>query len=89
MDQLRLQIRGRVHGVGFRAFVLREATALRLKGVVRNLGDGSVEIEAEGSRADLERLVARARRGPAHAVVQDVIPQWGEGASRFHDFRID
>jgi acylphosphatase len=89
MDQLRLQIRGRVQGVGYRAFVRREAAALRLNGVVRNLDDGSVEIEAEGPRADLERLLDRARRGPSHAEVRDVTSQWGEGASRFHDFRID
>ena len=47
-------VRGRVQGVGFRWFVLREAMALRLDGWVANTPEGSVQCVAEGLRPDLE-----------------------------------
>jgi acylphosphatase len=65
-------IRGRVQGVGFRWFVMREAQRLRLGGYARNLPDGSVEVVSEGSDGDLEKLEHALRRGPSHARVDDV-----------------
>jgi len=60
----RLRAHGRVQGVGFRAFVRREADGLGLDGWVRNRVDGSVEILVAGDGAVVEELVSRARRGP-------------------------
>jgi len=63
---------GRVQGVGFRWWVWREATRLGLRGLARNLRDGSVEVVAEGSDGalmDLERLLAQ---GPPAAQVERV-----------------
>jgi len=56
-------VRGRVQGVGFRWFVHREAAALGLKGWVRNTDNGSVELTAAGSEAQLAELRAALRRG--------------------------
>ena len=67
---------GRVQGVGFRWFVLREAMALRLDGWVANTRDGSVQCVAEGLRPDLELLLERLREGPPAAVVERVIEAW-------------
>ncbi len=64
--------RGRVQGVGYRWFVEREATHLRLDGWVANRSDGSVEVVAEGRAEELERLVSALREGPAAADVSDV-----------------
>jgi len=58
--------------VGFRAFVLRRAQSLGVSGWVRNLADGSVELEAEGHEDALERLVDEVTRGPAGARVTGV-----------------
>jgi acylphosphatase len=60
----RMIVEGRVQGVGFRAFVTREARRLPLAGFVRNLADGSVEIVAAGPSEAIEALAAAARRGP-------------------------
>jgi hypothetical protein len=49
MHRLHAVVHGRVQGVGFRYFVMREARALGLSGWVRNQADGSVEVEAEGA----------------------------------------
>ena len=67
---------GRVQGVGFRWFVLREAMALRLDGWVANTPDGSVQCVAEGLRPDLELLLERLREGPPAAIVERVIEAW-------------
>jgi acylphosphatase len=63
---------GRVQGVGFRYFVVREARALGLRGWVRNLVDGSVEVQAAGQAGSLGRLEEALRLGPAHARVDRV-----------------
>jgi acylphosphatase len=66
---LRIVVEGRVQGVGFRAFVAREAGRLALEGWARNRRDGTVEIVAGGPAAAVEALVAAARRGPPAARV--------------------
>jgi len=70
--RIRCVVRGRVQGVGFRWFVLREAERLGLGGVVRNLRDGSVEVLAEGSSDALAELEGILRRGPRSARVDGV-----------------
>jgi acylphosphatase len=68
----RYLVRGRVQGVGYRYFVLREAAALGVTGFARNRSDGAVEVVAEGSDATLSDLEARLRQGPAFAEVTDL-----------------
>ena len=68
----RFLVRGRVQGVGFRWFVLREASALGLAGFVRNLPDGSVEVVARGSEAAIAALEGCLVRGPLPAHVEAV-----------------
>jgi acylphosphatase len=67
-----LSIRGRVQGVGFRAFVEDEATLRSLRGWVRNRRDGSVEAVAVGPSEDVDALVQALRRGPRTARVDAV-----------------
>jgi acylphosphatase len=70
---LLLRIRGRVQGVGYRAFVRDHATRLRLRGWTRNRTDGSVEVLLAGDRAAASALIAVLRRGPAGARVVDLL----------------
>lgn len=69
---LRFFVTGRVQGVGFRAFLVREANALGLEGWARNRSDGSVEALAAGPEAAVGALLDAARRGPPAARVDDV-----------------
>jgi acylphosphatase len=85
---LRAIVHGRVQGVGFRYFVLEVATGLGLTGYVRNRPDGSVEVEAEGSRDSLELLLAELRRGPSLSHVERVAESWSEAASAFTGFGV-
>ena len=81
-----LLIRGRVQGVGFRYYAAHQARVLALGGFIRNLPDGRVESEVEGSKEAVEAFIDRVRRGPAGSVVADVdvraIDPLGEEAFR-------
>ena len=72
MAAARFLVHGRVQGVGFRWFVLREAERLGVRGVARNLPDGAVEVIAEGTEQALTALERVVRRGPAMARVEGV-----------------
>lgn len=74
--RLEAVVRGVVQGVGFRFFVVREASALGLDGWVANRADGTVELAAEGERRALEALAARLHEGPAGALVEHVAAAW-------------
>ncbi len=74
--RVHLVVSGRVQGVAFRAYTEDEARRLGVSDWVRNLPDGRVEVEAEGERAALEKLVAFCRRGPPAARVDDVDVRW-------------
>ncbi len=81
-------VRGRVQGVGFRYSAVREARRLGLRGTVANLPEGSVGVQAEGSRATLEAFLAWLRRGPPGARVSGVDVQWGQATGRFTSFDV-
>jgi acylphosphatase len=71
-------VRGRVQGVFFRGFVQRNARRLGISGYVRNLPDGSVEVQAEGERARLKELEEHLRTGPPASSVREVVTDWSE-----------
>ena len=62
-------VRGRVQGVGYRAWVEDEATGRRLEGWVRNRRDGSVEAVFSGAEDIVAAMIASCRRGPPLARV--------------------
>lgn len=85
---LKAKVRGRVQGVFYREFVRQHADRLGLYGYVCNLPDGSVEVYAEGEKANLERLVGYLRTGSPASRVDEVVVDWPGGTGEFHDFRI-
>jgi acylphosphatase len=81
-------VKGRVQGVGFRAFVHRQATALELTGFVRNRWDNTVEVLAEGYLAQLEKMQAALERGPTGSNVTAVETTWIPATGKFTDFEV-
>jgi acylphosphatase len=71
----RVTIRGRVQGVGYRAWVEHQARAHGLEGWVRNKTDGSVEALFSGPQDVVADMVASCRRGPSSARVDAVIEE--------------
>lgn len=76
---LKAHIRGHVQGVGFRVFIRSAAWHLGVRGFVRNMPDGTVQLVAAGPRASLERLLQEVWRGPAGAHVLSVDSEWESG----------
>ena len=81
-------VHGFVQGVGFRYYVLQRAQSLGLKGWVRNLYDGTVEVHAEGPENQLQQLLMVLSQGPRGSRVTRVehLPVTPTGS--FIDFRI-
>jgi acylphosphatase len=86
--RLEATIRGRVQGVGFRYFVLREATGLGLSGWVANRADGGVECQAEGPRDRLEALLRSLQDGPPGAWVDRIDARWSSATGHADGFSV-
>jgi acylphosphatase len=68
----RFIVRGLVQGVGFRYWTSRHAQRLGLRGRVRNLGDGTVQVDVEGTIALIGSLRDAIRKGPPGARVESI-----------------
>ncbi|HIE29165.1 TPA: acylphosphatase [Candidatus Poribacteria bacterium] len=86
--QYHILVSGWVQGVGFRYFARARAMMLGIKGYVRNLRSGQVEVVAEGSKSDLETFVHYLRRGPEFSRVTDVKIEEQPYSGRYHNFRV-
>ena len=89
LASVRVMVYGRVQGVFFRAFTSRQASELGLSGYVRNLPDGkAVEVQAEGERDRLKRLIDHLKDGPPGARVERVETTWAEYTGSYSGFSI-
>jgi acylphosphatase len=87
--RLSATIYGRVQGVYFRYFVRNVARKLSLKGYVRNLASGdAIEVQAEGDKPQLDRLLEQLKAGSPGARVKRVEIDWSDYSGQFTDFRI-
>ena len=82
----RIEIRGRVQGVGYRGSMIEQARRLQLRGWVRNRRDGSVEALVHGPQAAIDQIVAWARVGPRWASVASVEVLEADGSGAFDSF---
>ena len=71
MKTIRIKISGNVQGVMFRKFIKDEADKLEIKGHVRNLESGEVEVMAEGTPENVDKMVACCKKGAPHSVVKN------------------
>jgi len=88
MLQIHAFASGRVQGVNFRYYTYRKATQLNLKGYARNLDDGRVEILAQGSRDDLDRLIEFIKSNPGLSFITDLKIGWEETKTELSEFCI-
>ena len=86
--RLEAVVAGRVHGVGFRLFVLGAARALGVRGWVANEPAGRVRVVAEGPEPQLRRLLEQLHAGPPAATVEHVSEDWAPASGAFHGFEI-
>lgn len=72
MKTYHIIVKGKVQGVGFRSFTKSIALALNITGIVRNLSDASVYIEATGTQQNLQQFIQQCHQGPIWAMVEAV-----------------
>ncbi len=87
--RLQATIHGKVQGIFFRKFTVKNAKKLGLTGWVKNMPDGTVKVKAEGEKSDLEELVKHLHTGPQLAKVAKVETKFSESDRKKYDhFRV-
>jgi acylphosphatase len=82
-------VHGKVQGVYFRASTRKRAVELNLTGYIRNLSDGmSVEVQVEGKKAQIDKLLEYLKQGPPGAKVDKVDIEWMEYTGSYKEFSI-
>lgn len=70
--QKHIFISGKVQGVGFRAFIRREAAVLNIRGWAKNLIDGRVEAVIQGDKNKVAQMIEKLKEGPSYARVDNL-----------------
>lgn len=81
-------ISGYVQGVGYRFFAQDEAKIFEIKGYVRNVREGKVEVFAEGTKENIEKFIERLKQGPFGSVVANVEVDWVDYKNQYNAFDI-
>lgn len=89
MKRAHIFVSGMVHGIGYRSYARNYARELGLKGFVKNLRDGRVEIVAEGYDKQIQTLLQLLRKGPWGSKVKDIQIDWEDPKNEYEDFRVE
>ena len=81
-------IKGKVQGVSFRYFTLKQAQELNIVGWVRNIPNGTVEAVAQGNKINLELFINKLKQGSSLSRVDDVILNWEHQEKDYENFAI-
>ena len=88
MKRCHIIVHGTVQGVFYRTYTKNAAAILNIKGWVRNLPNGSVEIVAEGKEQDIKQFIIKLRKGSPASAVEEIDTEWSETKKEFSDFEI-
>ena len=86
--RIHVLVSGKVQGVFYRANTRLLANELGVKGWIKNLQDGNVEIIAEGRKNALDKLIEFCNRGPVGAKVENVDVSWDKPKKEFDIFDV-
>ena len=81
---VRIYIDGTVQGVFFRAFIKENAERHNVKGFIRNLESGKIEVFLEGDSDDVNKMIELCEKGPKHAQIRNVQIK----PEKFQDFKV-
>ena len=87
-ERVRVRYTGEVQGVGFRYTTSRIARRFDLTGHVANCPDGSVRLEAEGTREEVQAFLEAVRRSPLGPGIRGETTSWGPAGGRGSGFEI-
>ncbi len=86
--RIHIWVKGRVQGVGFRAFAQQAGVELHLTGWVRNVGYDIVETVAEGPRERLEKFEDAIKKGPRAGKVEEARVEWETAQDEYQNFSV-
>ena len=84
-----IRVTGRVQGVGYRYYAMRQANEYGLNGYVKNRGDGSVELQVEGEKEIIERFKSFLEQGPDFSSVDDVEISYDKYLAKYDRFSVE
>jgi acylphosphatase len=84
----KIVVKGTVQGVFFRRFVKENADEIGLKGFVRNLEEGDVEIFVEGEKEKCLKLAEILKKGPPHSQIRNILLEEKKFSGEFKEFKI-
>ena len=85
---VKIIIKGRVQGVSYRYFTLKQAQSFNISGWVKNEDNGDVGAYAEGDRESLDQFINYLKKGPSFSRVDDVILNWEAEDKSYNEFNI-
>lgn len=85
---LKLTINGTVQGIFFRQFCKENAEKLNLKGYVRNLESGDLELLLEGNKEDIDKMCHIVKGGTPHSQIRTIRAEEKKWSGVFKDFSI-
>jgi len=88
IKRARITVKGRVQGIFFRSSTKRIAAKLGLKGYVKNLPDGNVEVVAEGNEEKIKKLIEFCKTGPSLSKVEDADIKFEKPTKEFGGFEV-
>jgi acylphosphatase len=86
--RVHIRVSGVVQGVGYRFFTRSHATKMGIKGYVRNMPDGTVEIEAEADREKIDSFIEKLNQGPPAADVSEIETEEVSGKKKYDGFEV-
>lgn len=85
--KIKATVYGRVQGVGFRFTTKHLATSLGINGKVQNEEDGTVYIEASGSKENIDQFITEVAKGPSpRAAVDQVVVEYDHSLPEYNGF---
>jgi len=85
---VKLIVKGRVQGVGYRYFAMRGAKALGLNGYVKNLFNNDVEVWVEGDDKIIEQFIQLLKKGSGFSRVENIEKTVLLYENKFNDFNV-
>ena len=82
---VRIYISGSIQTIFYKAFIKENAERFDVKGFIRSLDDGRVEIFLEGNPQEVNKLIELAKKGPKHTEIKifELKPEKFQGMKNF------
>jgi len=88
LKAIKVVVKGRIQGVGYRANTHKKATQLGITGYIRSVQGREIELVAEGKEEALEELIEFLEEGPSGAEIEECQVEWIEVTDEFIRFSI-